>query len=390
MTEVVIVGGGLAGGAAAAILAQADARPLLLERETEPRDKICGEFLSIEAQAHLGAIGLDVGRLGGAPISGVRLIAGRRSVESPLPFVALGLTRRRLDEALLIHAERLGAKVERGVAVRGVRPGELHIARGSLAAPTILLASGKHDVRGARRDSVSTLQGMIGFKSYFRLSRPMRAALEGFVEIILFDGGYAGLQLVEGGVGNLCLLVGRGRFEAAGRTWPALLADLAREPHLAMRLADAEELSARPLTISDVPYGFVHRSDGEPAGLFRLGDQAAVIPSFSGDGMSIALHSAKLAAQAVLRGRDAPSYHARLRADVGRQVALATWFQRRVETWPGRHVAVFGLSLMPGILGHLAAWTRVSELALGRAGVTQPTSLKGRKTGPSFESLSHS
>lgn len=370
----VIVGGGLAGGAAAAALARAGKRPLLLERESEARDKICGEFLSIEAQAHLDLIGLDVARLGGAPISGVRLIAGRRSAESPLPFTALGLTRRRLDEALLVHAERLGAKVERGVTVRSVQPGQLETSRGSLQAATILLASGKHDVRGARRDSSSTIQGMIGFKSYFRLSRSMSAALAGFVEVILFDGGYAGLQLVEGGIANLCLLVDRGRFEASGRTWPALLADLAREPHLAMRLAEAEELSQRPLTISDVPYGFIHRDDAEPSRLFRLGDQAAVIPSFSGDGMSIALHSARLAAQAVLGGADAPSYHARLRADVGRQVALATWFQRRLETWPGRHVAVFGLSLMPRILGHLAALTRVSEPALRRAGVTEALS----------------
>ena len=212
---------------------------MLLERESEPRDKICGEFLSTEAQAYLSLVGLDVSRLGGAPINRVRLIAGRRCVESSLPFTALGLTRRRLDEALLVHAERLGAKVERGVAVRSVQPGQLDTSRGSLAAATILLASGKHDVRGARRDNASTLQGMIGFKSYFRLSRPMCDALAGFVEVVLFDGGYAGLQLVEGGVANLCLLVGRARFDAAGRTWPGLLAELAREPHLGMRLAEA-------------------------------------------------------------------------------------------------------------------------------------------------------
>lgn len=374
MTPVVVVGGGLAGGAASAILARAGVRPLVLERERGPHDKICGEFLSIEAQAHLSLLGLDVAQLGGAPITSVRLIAGHRSVESPLPFTALGLTRRRLDEALLAHAERMGARVERGVAVRSVQPGRLDTSGGSLQAATTLLASGKRDVRGARRDNASTIQGMIGFKSYFRLRRPMEAALAGFVEVILFEGGYAGLQLVQGGVANLCLLVSRERFEASGRTWPALLADLAREPHLAKRLTGAEELSQRPLTISDVPYGFVHRGADESPRLFRLGDQAAVIPSFSGDGMSIALHSARLAAQAVLAGGDAASYHARLRADVGRHVALATWFQRRLETWPGRHIAVFGLSLMPRMLGHLAALTRVPEPALRRAAGGEPRS----------------
>jgi flavin-dependent dehydrogenase len=370
VSDVVVVGGGLAGAAAAAILARAGRQPLVLERERGPRDKICGEFLSAEAQAHLAAVGLDVGALGGARIGAVRLAAGRRVIESPLPFAALGLTRRRLDEALLSHAEQSGARVERGVSVRTVACGRLETSAGPLATPTILLASGKHEVRGARRDAADADRGMVGFKSYFRLSPPMRAALEGYVEIVLFEGGYAGLQLVEDGLANLCLLVRRERFEAVGRTWPRLLDQLVAEPHLRARLDGAVELSARPMTIADVPFGFVHRGAGdEPSGLFRLGDQAAVIASFSGDGMSIALHSASLAARAVLGGAAAAAYHARLRADVAHPVRLASWLQRRLETWPGRHAAVFGLSFAPRSLGRLAAWTRVPPSALRRAGL---------------------
>ncbi|HZL00976.1 MAG TPA: FAD-dependent monooxygenase [Caulobacteraceae bacterium] len=368
MSDMVIVGGGLAGGAAAALLARAGSRPLLLERESGPRDKICGEFLSTEAQAHLTALGLDLARLGGARVGSVRLVASERCAEARLPFTALGLTRRRLDEALLTHAQALGASVERGVTVRAVSPGVVESSRGSLEARTILLASGKHDVRGARRDTAGAIKGMVGFKSYFRLSPSMRAALGGFVEVVLFEGGYAGLQLVEGGVANLCLLVDHDRFDAAGRTWPGLLAELLREPHLTRRLADAEELSARPLTIADVPYGFIHRHDDDP-GLFRLGDQAAVIPSFSGDGMSIALHSATLAARAIGEGADAGRYHATLRADIARPVRLATWLQRRIASWPGRRAIVFALGLAPGGLDRLASWTRVPASALRRAGL---------------------
>ncbi len=369
MSEIVIAGGGLAGGASAAILARAGRRIVVLEREKEPRDKICGEFLSTEAQAHLAALGLDLSRLGGVPITGVRLIAGARQAEARLPFTALGLTRRRLDEALLAHAEQLGAKVERGVSVRTLTPAGLETSGGPVVARQVLLASGKHDIRGARRDPAGALTGMIGFKSYFRLDPARLAALDGFVEVVLFEGGYAGLQRVEGGLANLCLVIHQPNFDAVGKSWPALLAHLRREPHLAARLEGAEELSPKPLTISDIPYGFTHRATDEPADLFRLGDQAAVIPSFSGDGMSIALHSARLAAQAVLEGADAPAYHARLRDDVGRQIRLATWLQRRAEGWPGRHAAVWGLGLIPGGLDRLASWTRVPPRALRRAGL---------------------
>ena len=372
MSDILVVGGGLAGGAAAAILAQAGRRPLVLEREREPRDKICGEFLSTEAQAHLAAVGLDLARLGGVPIGGVRLIAGRRCAQANLPFTALGLTRRRLDEALLTHAAQLGAKVERGVSVRTLTPGGgLETSGGPLTAPRVLLASGKHDIRGARRDPDDSgpLADMIGFKSYFRLAPAMLAALDGFVEVVLFEGGYAGLQRVEGGVANLCLVVHQPTFDAVGKSWPALLAHLLAEPHLARRLGDAEQLSPKPLTIADIPYGFTHRARDDPPGLFRLGDQAAVIPSFSGDGMAIALHSARLAANALIEGARPAAYHARLRQDVGRQIRLAVWLQRRAEGWPGRHAAVWGLGLVPGGLHRLAAWTRVPKSALRRAGL---------------------
>ena len=95
MMRATIIGGGLAGAAAAARLAQRGAPPLLLEREAGAHDKICGEFLSVEAGRHLDALGFDAGRLGGARIVRVRIHAGRRSAEARLPFVATGLTRRK-------------------------------------------------------------------------------------------------------------------------------------------------------------------------------------------------------------------------------------------------------------------------------------------------------
>ncbi|HZZ34550.1 MAG TPA: hypothetical protein VFE03_02400, partial [Caulobacteraceae bacterium] len=111
-----------------------------------------------------------------------------------------------------------------------------------------------------------------------------------------------------------------------------------------------------------------HRpTPADPPGLFRLGDQAAVIPSFCGDGMAIALHSGRLAARMIAAGADAGAYHRRLRADLHRQVRLAAWLQRAVQAWPGPILA--GLGLAPRMLGLLAAWTRVPDHALRREGL---------------------
>ncbi|MBN8908698.1 MAG: FAD-dependent monooxygenase, partial [Rhodospirillales bacterium] len=109
-----IVGGGPAGSALACLLAGAGREVLLLEREAAPTDKVCGDFLSIEALRSVAALGLDVHRLGAAPITALRLVHGAHVAETALPFAALGLSRRVLDEALLTLAEDRGAKVLRG------------------------------------------------------------------------------------------------------------------------------------------------------------------------------------------------------------------------------------------------------------------------------------
>jgi len=202
--EAVIVGGGLAGAAAAVLLAR-DGRPVrLFEREREPVDKVCGEFLSIEAQRHLARLGLDLDHLGASAITTLRLISGRRTIETTLPFVARGLTRRRLDSALLEAAAAAGARIERGVGVRSIGTERVETAYGELAPDTLLIASGKHEVRGAARDTTTCETGYVGFKSHFRLTSRARADLADRVDVMLFEDGYAGMQLVEDGLANLC------------------------------------------------------------------------------------------------------------------------------------------------------------------------------------------
>jgi menaquinone-9 beta-reductase len=362
----IIVGGGLAGAYAAALLARAGKRPVVLERSTGPSDKVCGEFLSAEAQGYLRAAGLELDKLGAPVIDRVRVANGKRLAEARLPFTALGLSRRRLDEALLEHAQRLGAEVRRGVTVKRVDAEGLETSDGALAADQIILASGKHDVRGAGRESDRADWGMVGFKAYFTLGPAQRRELEGAVEIVMFDGGYAGLQLVEDGRANLCLLVREAHFASLGRTWPDLYARLMAEPHLARRFDGAAASEMKALAIARLPFGFLRRGS-VGAQVYPVGDQAAVIPSFTGDGMAIALHSARLAAHAAAEGAGADRYLAQLRADLARPIGLATWLQRRAETWPGRAATVAAFAAFPPLLSHIARATRVPGRALERA-----------------------
>lgn len=358
---VLIAGGGVAGAAAACLLGP---EALLIEREAAAHDKICGEFISTEAQGYLRRLGLDLPALGAAPIHSVRLVHRDRMAAARLPFLGYGLTRRALDAALLDLAARQGAQVLRGHAVRSIEDGGLDVAgHGSIPGRAVFLATGKHDLRGVRRQPARPPEDLVGLKMYLRLAPDQHADLAGHVELLLLSGGYAGLQLVEGGAANLCLLIRRDRFTAAGSAWPGLREALERDaPHLRRRLTGAATLLDRPLSIFRVPYGYVHRaSPGDWPTLFRLGDQVAVVASFTGDGMSIALHTA-FAAVAALPAGEAGAYHRNLHRDLSAQIARASLLLKAGRLAPS--LAVLAAQAWPGALRWIAQLTRVPAAAL--------------------------
>ena len=343
----------------------------MFEREAKPANKICGEFLSAEAIFYLKNLGLDLDSLGGHPINGFRLIRGAMIVSCALPFEGLGVSRRVLDEALLRHCERCGAEVRRGHSLRFVEAGDTIVLREDGGTPfsagTVFLATGKHDVARLRR-KVSAVPDFIGLKLHMRLAPAQQAALAGHVEILLLRNGYAGLQMVEAGTANLCLLVSRAQFLQAGGSLQALLTELQKsEPHLAQRMEGHAPLFDRPLSIAGVPYGFVHVPGKEdPKNLFRLGDQVGVIPSFTGDGMSIALHTAAVAATCYLQGASAAAYHRRIHADIAQQIALASLLYKLSASGPARRMLMPLARLLPGGLRLAARSTRVSMRNVGR------------------------
>jgi flavin-dependent dehydrogenase len=138
-----------------------------------------------------------------------------------------------------------------------------------------------------------------------------------------------------------------------------------RSPHLRARLDGAIPRLERPLGICRVPYGFVHAaSPNDAAAVFRLGDQVGVTPSFSGDGMSIALHSAAVAAETFLAGRSARAYHRRMQRDIDGQIRRASALYR-LGCWQLGQAALMRLCMTwPSGLWLAARLTRVPGRAL--------------------------
>jgi flavin-dependent dehydrogenase len=372
--DIAILGGGLAGSAAAILLARAGRDVLLIERESAPQHKVCGEFLSQEALTYLNLLGLDAAALtalGAVPIRSVRLAHGTGVSHAQLPFAARSLTRRILDAALLQLAEASGARVLRSTRALSLDPiptgwsillEDSTATKGTLTAATALLATGKHDLSKRPRPK-GKQPNLVAFKMYFRLTPQQAAALESHVELILFRGGYAGLQPVEDGVANLCCLVDRAALQRIGGRWPDLLRIMQHDCALLReRLDHATPLLDKPLAIASIPYGYVRPTATD--GLWSLGDQAAVIPSFTGDGMSIALHSGTLAAAMLLRGQTPAAFQHQLHSELSTQVALATNLSRGLLWQPTRTLFTAAATLWPTLITTAARSTRISPTAL--------------------------
>ena len=352
-----ILGAGPAGCAAAITLAQAGAAPVLLDRDAEARDPLCGGFLSWRTAEQLRALGVDPVDLGARRVDRVALFASRREATVPLPAPAFGLSRHALDNALRRRALSLGARLEVDTA-RGLEGTAVLGRNRSWSGDGLFLATGKHDVRGVPRPRQAR-DPALGLRLRLPPSPHRELLLSERIELHLFGGGYAGIVLHEDGSANVCLALRKSLLVRHGGEPLQLLADLAaRHPAFAARLAG--DWRDQPVeTIGAVPYGWIARTT-DP-GLFRLGDQAAVIPSLAGEGIGIALASGTMAARAWLeRGAEAaPAYQARLAALVQRPMRAARLARRIAESALAAPLGIELARRLPALVHALMAASRV-------------------------------
>jgi flavin-dependent dehydrogenase len=197
---------------------------------------------------------------------------------------------------------------------------------------------------------------------YYRLFFAQTADLEDVSELTLYSGGYGGIQPVEDGIANFCCVVQQRYFARACLRWESLIAKMQQDcPHLAMRLEGAQPLLDKPIAITHIPYGYIRRATED--GLYCIGDQATVIPSFTGDGISIALHTARRAAASYLAAESAPVFQAKLRSAMLPQMRLAEFAANGLNNALARAVLPFFLRVWPGAMRVTARLTRVTQPA---------------------------
>jgi flavin-dependent dehydrogenase len=355
---VIVVGGGLAGAAFAIELARQGARVIVLESSRGPRHVVCGEFLSGEAQALLCRLGLDPHPRGATSIARLRLVKGERHAVTDLPFAAAALSRRRLDEMLLEAAAQAGAEVVRGARVTRIEAGTGGVIVRDAAriwhGAAVGLATGKHAMRGFPRPS----SPMVGFKMHLQ---PMSAVrdLAGTVQLVFFRGGYVGACIVEDEILSLAWIMPDRSVRTVGSSWKEQRDYLMRQSsRIGDLIVGARPLIERPVAVAAIPYGYLRRQSIAPS-IYPVGDQLAVIPSFTGDGIAIALYSGIAAARAFLAGLPAGIWQRQMVRRLQPQFRLAQGIGRLLEGPLMCGVSIAAARLMPSLVRCVAAATRL-------------------------------
>jgi flavin-dependent dehydrogenase len=148
-------------------------------------------------------------------------------------------------------------------------------------------------------------------------------------------------------------------------SWRALVrAFAATSKRAARRLEEAREVWPKPLAVSGVPYGFTHRDDQATLGdaCYRVGDQLAVIPSFTGDGLAIALVTGSSAGRAIARDEAARSFHSAMRSRLALPMRVAGILSHAIASPLGRAAIVWPARVLPAAFTLVAAATRIPRL----------------------------
>lgn len=266
--EITIVGGGIAGLSLGIALRERDVPVRLFEASSYPRHRVCGEFVSGVREETLERLGVS-DLIADAEVLSTTTWHDRDGpvFSAALPVPARGLSRFRLDARL---AERF---VDRG--------GELHEETrrrpGEGSAEGLVLASGRALDRGS---------DWLGLKCHYP-----GLELESDLEMHLGEGGYVGLSRVEDGRVNACGLfrVRSGIESGRGGTFEQYIRSCGLES-LGDRLAASGADESSIVGVSSFSFG--RAGEGE-AGTLAIGDRNAIIPPFTGNGMSMAFESSE-------------------------------------------------------------------------------------------------
>ena len=303
--DAAVIGGGLAGLALSIQLAQQGWKVVLLEKETYPFHRVCGEYISLESWDFLERLGYPLSSKNLPLIRNLMVSAPNGNyITHQLPLGGFGISRYKIDAELAQLARASGVHVLEGKTVRSVHFGESMCTAEctgiSYRAKVVCGTFGKRsnlDIKWKRpfiEQKQNKLNNYIGVKYHVRAD-----FLTDTIALHNFENGYCGISRIEEEKYCLCYLTTADNLKKSGNSISRMEEQiLHRNPFLQEIFRRSEFLYRAPVTISQI--SFEKKSLVENHVLMS-GDAAGMITPLCGNGMSMALHGSKIAAELITR-----------------------------------------------------------------------------------------
>lgn len=295
--DVIIVGGGLAGLTAAIHLSQEKHSVLVLEKKQYPHHKVCGEYVSNEIIPYLKKLGIQLGPTGAVAIDNLQLsTASGKSAKTKLPLGGIGVSRYAFDNLLYKKAMSNGVQFNfEAVTDIKFENDEFEVVTEKIKSYTSTILIGAYGKRSAldkqlNRDFIQQKSGWLGVKAHYECD----TFPENQVALHNFKGGYGGLSKTETGAVNFCYLASYKSFQKEKNVASFNENVVAKNPFLNEFLEKATPIFNEPLTIAQISFEDKKSVENH---ILMCGDTAGLIHPLCGNGMAMAIHSAKIASE---------------------------------------------------------------------------------------------
>jgi flavin-dependent dehydrogenase len=297
-SDVLIIGGGLAGLTAAIHLSQKNLKVTLIEKSSYPRHKVCGEYISNEILPYLRSLGVDVSELNPTKISKFEFTSNTgKTAKAELPLGGFGISRYALDDFLYQKALSVDCTIiNENVTDISFSNDIFNVTTPNqiLRAKIVLGAFGK-------RSNVDQVLD----RNFFHKKSPWLAVKAHYsgnldndlVALHNFKGGYCGVSKVEHNIINICYLADYATFKQYKNIEHYQQNVLYKNKHLKSVFENSTLLFDKPLTISQISFDKKHPVENH---IIMIGDTAGLIHPLCGNGMAMAIHSAKIASELIL------------------------------------------------------------------------------------------
>ncbi|QJP35274.1 NAD(P)/FAD-dependent oxidoreductase [Nonlabens sp. Ci31] len=289
--DIIIAGGGLS-GLTAAILFSKDFSVLCIDPDAYPRHKMCGEYLSNEVIRFLKEVEIDLDQESSVDLENLKFtIAGHKSIECPLPQGGKGISRYHLDHLLYQKAIKNANFLQDKVIDAVFEEGSFQVSTATqiLQCKQFIMATGKRSLLDKKldRDFIQQKSPWLAVKMHYEYQMSDR-----LVELHNFDGGYAGISKIENGHVNLCYLASYDSFKKHKNVDEFNKNVLSKNEFLSDFFKNATPVWEQPITISQISF---EKKEPIENNILMLGDTAGLIHPLCGNGMAMAIHSAKIA-----------------------------------------------------------------------------------------------